>query len=188
LDRYTLGWVKNRLDGQAQRVMVNGVKSSWQLVTSRISQGLVLGPVLFDILTDDLYRGIEGALIKFEDDTKFGRSVDLPEGRKAPQRDLNRLDCWAEASWMKFNKTKCSLQLLARKVEVGVNLFPHVTSNRIGGSGFKLHQMRFSSGIKKNLFSERVVSCWNGLSRELIESLFLEVFKKCLDVVLRDMV
>ena len=29
LDRYTLGWVRNWLEGQAQRVMVNGVKSSW---------------------------------------------------------------------------------------------------------------------------------------------------------------
>ena len=29
LDRYTLSWVKNWLDGWAQRVVVNGVKSSW---------------------------------------------------------------------------------------------------------------------------------------------------------------
>ena len=29
LDRYTLGWVRNWLKGQAQRVVVNGVKSSW---------------------------------------------------------------------------------------------------------------------------------------------------------------
>ena len=29
LDRYTLGWVRNWLEGQAQRVVVNGVKFSW---------------------------------------------------------------------------------------------------------------------------------------------------------------
>ena len=28
LDRYTLGWVKNWLEGRAQRVEVDGVKSS----------------------------------------------------------------------------------------------------------------------------------------------------------------
>ena len=29
LDRYTLCWVRNWLEGRAQRVVVNGVKSSW---------------------------------------------------------------------------------------------------------------------------------------------------------------
>jgi len=29
LDRYTVGWVRNWLEGRAHRVLVNGVKSSW---------------------------------------------------------------------------------------------------------------------------------------------------------------
>jgi len=54
--------------------------------------------------------------------------------------------------------------------------------------GLKLHQRRFKSDIRRNVFTERMVRHWDRLPREVVESPCLEGFKNHVDVALRDTV
>jgi len=58
-------------------------------------------------------------------------------------------------------------------------------SDRMRVNGLKLCQGRSRLGIRKNLFSERLVMYLHRLLRELAA---LELFKKCVDAALRDVV
>jgi len=56
-------------------------------------------------------------LIKFADDTKLGGVANSSEDRIRIQTDLDRLESWAKANKMNFNKEKCKILHLGRKNE-----------------------------------------------------------------------
>ena len=71
---------------------------------------------------------------------------------------------------------------------MGVGLFSYIISDKTRENGLALHQGKFRLDIKNNFFSDRLVRHCSRLPREVVVLPSLEMFKKRVDAVLRDVI
>ena len=86
-----LNWIKAFLSNRNQRVRVNGALSAEALVLSGISQGSVLGLILFIIYINDLPDVVDSETYLFADDTKILRLIKTAQDSVDLQEDLDSL-------------------------------------------------------------------------------------------------
>ena len=99
-----LSLLKNYLENQEQRVVLNGQTSEWRKIMSGIPQGSVLGSLLFLIYINDLPDGINSLCKMFADDTSlFSKVYDIHKSASNPNDDLEMISYWAYQWKMQFN-------------------------------------------------------------------------------------
>ncbi|GAB0186347.1 mitochondrial enolase superfamily member 1 [Grus japonensis] len=104
LDRWSTQWIRNWLDGRTQRVVVNGLMSKWRSVTSGVPQGWYWDWRCLTSLSATWTVGLSAPSASL-----LMTPSSVVWGRDAIQRDLDRLERWARANRMKFNKAKCKV-------------------------------------------------------------------------------
>jgi len=83
--------VKNWLDCWARRVVINGLRSNWKLVTSAGFSNVNARLVPFNIFIIALDNEMECTLVGFLDDTNWkGKVIDMLEGWAAIHRDHSK--------------------------------------------------------------------------------------------------
>ena len=70
----------------------------------------------------------------------------------------------------------------------GNQIFEKVDNCRTRGNGFKLREGRCRLDVWGKFFTMRVARCWNRLPKEVVDALFLEMFKPRLDGALGNLV
>ena len=111
----TLNWISAFLSNRTQSVVVNGTKSKSANVISGVSQGTVLGPVLFIAYINDIASNINFEIRLFADDCICYKVIHSISDCVNLQQDINALGKWARDWGMSFQPVKCNMIRFSKK-------------------------------------------------------------------------
>lgn len=112
-----LQWCESYLSHRQQRVVLDGVSSSWSEVSSGVPQGSLLGPLFFVLFISDLPEAVlpGNAIALYADYCKSSRIIDSASDQNLFQEDLNNLHQWSSRNFKVFNVKKCKIMRITMK-------------------------------------------------------------------------
>ena len=90
INEYVINWIKDFLTERKFRVKVNLSNSPWNLVSSGIPQGSVVGPILFILFINDLVESCENhaEIYLFADDAKLFKHITKESDKQILQKGI----------------------------------------------------------------------------------------------------
>ena len=109
-----LEWIQAYLNHIRQRVILKNGVPQWLPVTSGVSQGSILGPILFLIYVNDLPDYVSNTAKIFADDTKAYSTIDSKDECHILQKDLAS---WSRTWLLRFNASKCVVLRIRQSIQ-----------------------------------------------------------------------
>jgi len=106
VDSKAVIWVREFLFGHLQRVRVGRQLSEEVRVMSGVPQGSVLGPLLFFVYINNIWRNLESNIKLVTDDCIIYRKIMNDSDIDTLQIDVDRLGDWAVENLIKINPGK----------------------------------------------------------------------------------
>ena len=133
-------WIADFLKGRKQRVVLGYGVSDWVDVYSRVPQGSVLGPLLFNLFINDLAKLLRNNPKLFADDTKLIGIIVDNLSVLSIQRDLEIIANWCHTWLMELNESKCKVLHIGKKN-------PKATKSVLGCNGMSYEKRLEKIGI-----------------------------------------
>jgi hypothetical protein len=112
-----LAWLVDYLRDRQQRVVINGVSSSWGNIQAGVPQGSVLGPLLFLIFINDIAHVVHHCHIRlFADDTCLFIEVNnYEETTRKLNEDLSHIVDWSNKWLVDFSPHKTKQMIITNR-------------------------------------------------------------------------
>ena len=112
-----MNWCKDYLTDREQRVVIEGINSTWCAIPSGVPQGSLLGPLFFVIFIGDLPEVVMAGncVSLYADDCKTSRITNCPADHSVFQSDLDNFYAWGQQNLMEFNVKKSKLMHITKR-------------------------------------------------------------------------
>ena len=121
-DNQALLYTHSYLSDRKQKTKVNNSLSGWCDILSRVHQGSIIGPFLFNIYLNGIFYFTNGAKVTnyADDTTPYVIEEDFESLIKTFQMDVSLVIKWFQDNYFQMNADKC--QFLASNHEAGLSI------------------------------------------------------------------